>query len=402
MSLTNSVFKLLKILYREGTVAKMVYQDSPVLGLFKKVEMGGESFNIPLVYTSVNNRSATFATAWAGTDYARSLQWAITVAENFNIARVDHKTILSANSDKKSFARAIEFQVTGAIETLKRDIAHTLYKDGVGIIGQISTVGATALVFKSRAAVREIEPGTKLISSANADMSSPNANVLTVVSVDRAAGSIVYSGTDTSWAANHYVVISGDANAKFKGFDAWLPSGAGRAAALAASFFGVTRSADATRLGGVEFNAAGKTHEEALIEAEALLREVSECSPDLIIMSPADAAKLKLEITGRFTQGNIPGNGVAISYDAITLHFLNGRARIVEDGACPSGKVYMLKTDTWEIGHLGKGLVNTWEEDGVDALRTYNANSLEIRMYSYMQPYCKAPGMNLVMYNVGS
>jgi len=404
MTLIKSVFELLKYKYRDGKVENMVYGASPVLGLFKKVEVPGKSFQVGMKYSSTNNRSATFADSQSGTDYGKTLQWFITASKNYNVARVDLETILSAKNNTMGFADAVEFEVSSAIEALNRDIAHTMYKDGSGTVGVISAIntGTNVITFTSIAACRELEVGSRIEGSANADLSSPNANTLTVVAIDREAGTVTYTGTDTSWTTGYYVFQKGDANAKFKGLAAWLPSGAGRAAALAASFFGVVRSADASRLGGLTFDCTGKTIFDSLIEAETRLRTIGGDAPDLIIMSAADEAALKQEVAGKYTIGNAPGNGCAISYESITLHSMRGSVKIVVDDSLDQGTAYMLKKDTWEIGYLGDSIVNTWEQDGLKSLRMDSQDGLEIRFFSFIQPYCRAPGKNLVMTNLQS
>jgi hypothetical protein len=403
--LLEATFKLLKRMYSPEKVAELFYKDSPVLGMIQRQQIGGESWLVPLIYGGVANRSATFSDAIAGSGYRRSLQWNITSSDNFNFAEVGHRAILAAKAgDKASYAQALKYSIDGAILEMKTDISATLWKDGSGLIGQLSAASAGnptgTITFSSIQALREIGVDARLEVFSDAALTSSVGSV-TVTKVDKETGVVTYSGNGASFLANHYVTHKGDANLKFKGINAWLPYGSGRASALAASFFGIARDTDSSWLGGVTHDATGQTIEEALIMAEQKIRTIGGGpAVDLIVMSPKTLAALKLEVTGRFVMGNAPGATANISYRAVQLSSLSGNSVIVEDPFLADGVAYMLVKDTWRLGHMGSDLVNTFNEDGIDALRSPSANSLQIRFYSYMQPFCRCPGWNGVIYNL--
>jgi hypothetical protein len=284
---------------------------------------------------------------------------------------------------------------------MKRDISFSMYRSSTGVIGEVSAINDSTkvLTFKSRSALRNLEPGSRISASANADLSSPDTTILVVTKVDRETGKVTYTGTaaaGTAWAADHYVFIAGDANAKFKGLADWLPSGAGRASSLATPFFGVTRNIDAVRLGGIVYDGSSQTMAEALMMASSRLFE-EEAEPDICLMNPVDYAVLARDLQGRATASNVTGQVAHIGYQGIKVHGMVGDVTILPDADCPAGLCYMLDTSTWKIAHLGKEIVNTWNEDGIDVLRDSTANALDIRIYSYIQPYCDAPGCNAVI-----
>ena len=406
MSLNLTTYdSLLKRLYPTERVWELVYQRYPLLNLFEKARQasGGQALVVPLIYSGTNNRSADISVALAADSAIASAAFLITTSSNFNTAKVDHKTILSSQTDKMAFGRSLDRAIKGAMDALMRDIGGTMFRDGTGAFGVISSISKSGtsgtITFTSRQACRFLEPGCVMSASASADLSSPDTYFLTVTKVDRQNGIVTYSATSdagAAWAAASYVFLKGDANAKFKGLGSWLPSGTGRTAALAASFFGVTRDVDPVRLGGLAFDASASSIEGALIEAESRLSEEGGMA-DVVVMAPSDVVKLKEAVGSRYIAGNLPGANAKISYPSMVLASSQNAIEIIPDPFCPAGTAYMLQTETWRIAHLGKDLVNTWNEDGLGALRANDSNDLIIRMYSYMQPYCEAPGFNCVI-----
>lgn len=394
---------MLKKMYPQSRVQELFFKRFPLLGLLeKRLAPGpGASLAVAAIISGTNNRSADFATMLANDSSVNSVQFNITVSNNFNRALVDHKTMLSSKNNVQAFANSLDTAIDGCFRAMKRDIAHSMYRSSSGVIGEVSSINNSTkvLTFASRYSLRNIEPGTRLSASANANLSSPDTTILQVSKVDRELGTVTFTGdasAGTAWATSHYVFVAGDANAKFKGLSDWLPSGAGRAAALSAAFFGVTRDIDSLRLGGIEFDGTSMSTSDALMMASSRLYE-EESEPDVCLMNPTDYANLSRDLAGRAVCSNITGQVAHVGYEGIKVHGMVGNVTILPDPDCPPGLCYMLDTKTWKIAHLGKEIVNTWNEDGVDVLRSPNSNDLDIRIYSYMQPYCEAPGLNGVI-----
>jgi hypothetical protein len=403
--LTEATFKLLKRVYNFQKLEEMFYKDSPLLGMIQKHPLGGTSVQIPLIYGGVANRSATFSDAIAGSGHRRSLQWNITATENFNFAEVDHKAILAAKmGDKASFVQALQFTIEGAYKQMSRDISATMFKDGSGLIGTLSAASAGnptgTITFTSRQAMREVFVDSRISIFSDAALTTLVGTV-TVTKVDKTSGVATYSGDGSGFLAGHFAVAKGDANLKFKGLTAWLPYGSTRAAAVAASFFGVDRSEDPSLLAGIEYDATGDTIKEALIRGEEAIRTIGGGPAiDLIVMSPRTLAALKIELMNQYIVGNEPGSVAGISYSTVKLNFMDGNVNVLSDGDCPDGVAFMLNKDTWRLGHMGSTLVNGWDEDGLDAIRSTSSNSLRMQWYSYVAPFCSAPAYNGVIHGL--
>jgi hypothetical protein len=403
MSLNLVAFEaMLKQLYPTDKVAEIVYKKFPLLNLMQKSKISANDVTkVPLIYTGTNNRSADFTTMLANTASVASVAFLISTADNFNQATIDHKLILSSKTDKQSFARAVDQAVRGSMDVMMRDIATSFYGDGTGAIGVISVIddSGKTITFTDRHPVRALEPGCRIQGDDAAALTSLRAVTLTVTKVDREAGVITYTGDGSAWQNGDSVCIAGDATAKLKGLASWLPSGTGRAAALAASFFGVVRSTDGVRLGGIAYDASSETIEDALISAE--MRVVEEGGQvGICVMNPRQFTALKQALGSRYTMGNVPGRNATIGYSSLQLAGGGGMIDVIPDPMCPPGVAYMLDLETWKIAHLGSDIVNTWNEDGISSLRSTASNDVVIRSYSYIQPYCQAPGRNVVVFGL--
>jgi hypothetical protein len=402
----SSYAKMLKVMYPQKRVTELVYKNFPFLALAEKVQGPGpgSSLDVVMRYSALNTRSADWATSRAaaiGSGAGASpafAKFSITLAQNHAHGFIDHLTLKQSETDPQAFARAMDVQVKAMHEAMRRDIAFGLFHSSTGIVGVIDTIdtGANTIKFTKRSALRALDIGVVLVSSANADMSSPNANKVTISAIDTETGTVTYTGTDTSWANGHYVTADGDANAKFKGLADWLPSGSTRDAALAASFFGQVRSAHKTKLGGIRFDASDKSTVDALtLVAYRLVEE--EAEPTICLMNPVDYAQLCVELQSRAVHATVSGTEAKLGYTGIKIVGLPANMTIIPDPSCHESLVYMLDMSTWHIAKVGQNLVNDWNDDSNAALRISEANGLLMSIYSYMNIYSDAPGKNAVI-----
>jgi len=394
---------LLKTYFTPEAVAQLVYTGHPFLGIIKKQKMTtGSQMQIPIIYGSTANTSGTFGNAIGGTVSAPSKAFYVTTADLFNSAVIDHKLISASKGDKRSFANAVTVAVRGAIEDMANVYSKALFGDGSGALGQISTIntGTDTIVMTERSAVRQLQPGSLIVGDDAAAMTSPHAETLTVLTVDRDAGSFTYSGTDSNFANGHYIARLGSAGVGHSGLSAWLPAGSGRAAALAANFFGVVRSADGVRLGGITYDASSESIEDALVAG--LRRAADEgARPSVVIMSSTDYLKLIQALAGKYVQGNVPGQGAKISYRGISISTSTGDVDVLVDADCPAGHAFGLELSTWSLIHLEDDPIsNPWSADGLESLRSSTTNSIELRFVSYSNLACNAPGKNVHFYGL--
>ena len=195
MSLDMTSFDAaLKQHYTDDAVENLVYMDNPLLALVAKMEdFGGRNLPIPLIYGNPQNRSATFATAQAGTTTSLLTPFLLTRVKDYSIATIDNETLEASKGNANAFLEAATVEIDGAINALTRSLATKLYRDGFGWIGNVNaTVTGTTLTLLNAADIVNFEVGMVLqfAASAGADALRSSGGSVTVSAVNRSAGSM--------------------------------------------------------------------------------------------------------------------------------------------------------------------------------------------------------------------
>lgn len=392
---------LLKRLYPGNTHLDLAYENHVALGLLNKDNnFQGEAVKIPVATTRPQNRSATFAKAKGSGGGGKTSQqqfFLITTEDNYNFGFVDNKTIQVSKSNKGAIVDALQYETDMAIKALGRNLNIDIFGNGSGLIGQRASISTNTITLVNVQDVVKFEIGMTLVASPNADGSSPRSGTAEVTAVDRDSGLVTVDNAAAiiSFADNDYLFIDGDIGLKLKGFDAWLPA----TAPTATPFFNVDRSVDPTRLGGVRYDGTNLTHREALIKCAARVHREGGM-PDYVLMNTDDYAELSAELDSDIVYDKavaqyykVDKERASIAYEAIVLNTPHGKMKIMADRDCPVGVAYMLQMDTWTLHSVGD-VVSIFNTDGLPFLRASDFDGIEIRVHSYSQLACDAPGKN--------
>lgn len=387
----------LKQHYPDYKIENLVYQSNPFMALVPKHEQfAGEVMKMPLIYGNPQNRSASFSTANAQSSTSSLKAFLLTRNSDYSIAEISNEVILASEGDANAFLRAATVEIDGALSALGRSVATKLYRSGSGSIGKAATVTGTGTII-TLATVDDVvnfEVGMTLQASTVDGGGSLRAGSAVVSAVDRINGVVTLASAGiTGLAGNDFIFVAGDYDAALKGLDAWLPY-SDRATKLSSSFFGVTRSADATRLGGLVYDGTALPIEEALISAASLVgREGG--SPDYAFMNFTDWANLAKALGSKVQYNDVKaGAEGAVGFTALMVNGPRGVIKCLPDVNCPKGSVFLLQLNTWQLASLKKA-VNLFDTDGLRMLRSSSADSLQIRCFSYAQLGCSAPGYNM-------
>ena len=71
----------------------------------------------------------------------------------------------------------------------------------------------------------------------------------------------------------------------------------------------------------------------------------------------------------------------------------SGSCEVVPDKDCPDGVAYILQMDTWTLASIGE-VIQLSKFDNLRVLRQANDDGIEVRVHSYAQLGCGAPGWN--------
>ncbi len=396
MSLDMTSFaSALKVHYTSDRVENMVYKDNPFLAMVPKMEdFGGKNLPIPIIYGNPQRRSATFATAQANTSSSLLKDFTLTRAHDYSFAAIDNETLEASKGNANAFMEAATTEIDGAIHSATRSLAVALYGNGSGSIGQANaTVSGTSLQLKNAEDVTNFEVGMELVFSTADGGGSVKAGSVTVTNINRDSGLLTVDAltaiaSGAGIAANDYIFQEGDYDLKIKGLSAWVPA----AAPSATPFFGVDRSVDATRLGGIRYDGSALPIEEALISAASRAAREG-ARPDTCFMNYSQFANLEKALGSKVQYVDLKVNA-DIGFRGMQINGPRGLIKIVPDQNCQSSVAWMLQMDVWKLYSLGKA-PKILDADGLKMLRQSSADGVEVRVGYYAQLGCRAPGYNV-------
>jgi len=392
----------LKQHYTSDMVENMVYQDNPLLAMIPKYEdFGGKNLPIPLLYGNPQGRSATFSNAQTrGAASASQLaDFVLTRVKDYSIATIDNETLEASKGNKNAFMEAATTEIDGAIHVLSRSLAVGLYRDSSKYVGQVSAEPAeaatTVITLTNLEEITNFEIGMDIViwsakSGGTQRTFDGTATAALISAVDRDAGSITladaYDSSGTI-AASDYLFINGDRGLGISGLEGWLPS----SAPSATSYFGVDRSVDTTRLGGVRYDASAQPIEEGLIDAASrLAREGGK--PDYCFLNYAKYAELEKSLGSKVQYIDLSVNA-QVGFRGILINGPRGPIKVIADQNCLAGSAFMLTMKSMKLYSLGKA-VRVIDTDGLQMLRQASSDGVEVRYGFYGNVGCRAPGWN--------
>ena len=377
----------LKQHYTDEKIENMVYKDNPFLAMISKYEdFGGENLKLPVKYGLPMGRSATFADAVSNKSASQLKAFLLTRKADYAIASIANETIEASKGNANAFIEAATFEIDGAIEAATRSLAIALYGDGsgqIGVVGSLATTTASndTVTLATIQDITNFEVGMQL----NFGTATTNKEISTI---NRDTGVILLSAASGA-TATEAIYVDGDKDNKLTGLGGWLPSSA---PGSTDSFFGVNRSSDSTRLGGIRFDGSSLPIEEALIGAAArVAREGGK--PDVCFINYNNFADLEKALGSKVSYVDVKVNP-EIGFRGILVHGPRGPIKVVPDQNCPNGVAYMLQMDVWKLYSLGKA-PKILDSDGLKFLRESTADAVEARVGYYAQLGCRAPGFNV-------
>lgn len=387
----------LKQIYTNDKVENLVYKNHPLYAMMPKFErFGGVNLPVPIQYAIPAGGSAVFSTAQANKAPSRFKAFTLTRVSDYALASIQNETIDASMGDSFAFLEAATNEIDSAFLTAARSLATAIYRSGTGSIGQVanSNVGIAVLTLGSSSAadpssVVNFEVGMTLTASAT-DGGADRSGTLVIVAIDRIAGTLTMSGNLSAGIAaiaqNDFIRRQGDINAKVSGLDAWLP-----ASVTNASFFGVDRTADATRLAGISYDGSAQPIEEALLDAVNLVAREGG-STDHIFMSYQNYSNLEKALGSKVHYVDLKVSP-EVGFHGLRIIGPKNEINVIPDQNCQSSLAWALQLDTWKLYSLGKA-PKILEADGLKMLRDSNADSVETRIGYYGQMGCRAPGWN--------
>lgn len=413
----------LKELYTDDKeyMKDLVYKENPFLALVPKNEspdgFAGKYIPVPLEYGVPQGRSHTFSNAQNQQTATSLASFFVYVVSDYQLVTITNLLMEQTKSSAGAFIDAAKLQMDGGFRNITNNIAFELFGDGTGtrgFIGSTDSSGAAGGVYiitlSNAQQIVQFEVGMTLVNftKSSTTISAISSTQGTITAVNRAAGIITIltstAGPDASWAsAGKGLGVYGDVVAgtistgsslALSGLAAWLPTSAPGGSD---SFWGVNRSVDPTRLGGLRYDASSYTIEEGITNALAFANREG-ARPDICIMDFASYAALVNSLGAKVQYVQVKHDEVEVAFEGIMFQSAYGKISVLADRSCPPQTAYILTMSTWKLRSLGKvPHILTYGMEGLEGLRVGNADALEVRIGYYGNLICSAPGWNMVV-----
>lgn len=378
----------LKSLWPQKRVEQLTYKNQPFLAMVPKdTNFRGKNRVIGVQYAPTPGRSATFTTAQANKGSHKGVAFTVTRVKDYALASIDGETFEASKGDENSLVEALDNETKAAFLAMKRSLGIALYGTGTGSIGRRASISTNAITLTDIRQVVNFEVGQVIAAGPNDSSTALRTGTSVVTAVSRQTGVVSITASDiTSFADNDYLFAAGDASAKLSGLQAWLPP----TAPGATSFFGVDRSVDTTRLGGVRYDASALPPSEGLVAAANAVG-LEGGSPDVMFVHFDQYTNIEHDLGSKVQYDDLKVGEVG--FKALLINGPTGPIKVLPDVNCPYTYGFMLQLDTWKLASIDEA-PHILDLDGLKALRDYNADSIELRIGFYGQLYCDAPGWN--------
>jgi hypothetical protein len=174
-----------------------------------------------------------------------------------------------------------------------------------------------------------------------------------------------------------------------KGLDAWLPS----TAPTSTAFFGVDRSVDVSRLGGIRYSDSNPIVEKFKRAVARGWREGAKVTH--AFMNPADWSDLEIALADRVQYDRVKSSTGEFMFDTLKIATPQGVVQVVGDPDCPSDVSYLLRLSSW--GFVSRGSApRVLDADGKgELLRQSTLDGVEGRFGWFGQLGTNQPGSNI-------
>jgi len=425
-SYANSTNQLaaLKELYTDDKdyMKNIVYAKNPWLAMIPKNEspdgFAGKYIPVPLEYGNPQGRAHIFANAQNQQTASSVVSYFVYAVQDYQLVTITNLLMEQTKSNAGAFVDEASRTLDNGFRNLSNNMAFELFSGGTASRGQVSAAGVTyaaptlSFTLLNSQTVVQFEVGMTLQAAATdggaATATAGAIDAIQITSINRETGAIsgtvVQGAPQTDWAASYYLQVLGDIGSAgastvagllgLSGLAAWVPN---TDPVATDNFWGVNRSADVTRLGGLRYNATAYSIAEGLTSALAFANREG-AAPDLIILDFVSYSSLINELGAKVQYVQLEHDEVEVAFEAIHFHSAYGKIPVMADRSCPAQTAYCLTTDTWKLRTLGKAPhILTYGMEGLEGLRVGTADALEIRIAYYGNVICSAPGYNMVV-----
>ena len=405
----------LKKWYIDQNNLNILMYEGTVLGRLKRLPateiVGGEDIVVPVRIGRNPNASKNFGVAQkqAKARTGARGRWVAPIDHDFAVCRIEQKSILASEMMRGAFAQSKADEMEASIEGLRDKRSVALFAKTENSAGTISAKGTNQITMTRSTMTASLDVNDQIVFAAPGASALRSATPLTVEAVNRKTGVVTLSGNPHSTVApNDNVYREGDfGETAMQSFATFLPTSITNANK---TLFGLDRSIDPVRLGGFFYQmTATETFSTAIRKQVANIINLTGKAPNVIYCNANVEALMAIELetgangTSNNVRIDISNGGVMQTTRAgvgrVEFNTGKGIIPVVTDPFCDVEDVFILNEDTWGLYYLaskGDDFVHFYKHptSGDIIITAYDANGVEIRVNSFGQLLCKAPGCN--------
>jgi hypothetical protein len=400
---------IIKELYPHGDVPWTILKNYHMFEWLEKNEdFVGDPVRIAVQTETTQGASATFTNAQTNLQQSAYFAFYVHRVTDYSLARIDNHALAAADGNEGSLVALWEREMDSAMKTAMLATDIQCFRSGTGTRGQLASTSTNLATLNVVTDATNFGVGMT-VGASLADGGTLRAGVEIIAGVDYVNG--VLQSTSATWTTvittlgqTDFLVRDGDGannstNLVLTGAAGWIPGGT--LASPPSSLFSCTRSSNPVGLAGQTYNATTVSLEEAVIEGVARVMTQAG-SPDTIVMHPRKKGNLlkSLESKTQYTKTKGTTDG-AVGFERVFFESDAGPIEILSDTNCPYNTSWLLQKNSWELGSIGK-CPRIQDFDTLNYLRVYNADQLEVRIYSYYQLICMAPRWQMQIQNFGN
>lgn len=426
-----SSIAVLKELYVDDSsfMKDLVYAKNPSFALIPKDEssdgLAGKYIPCPIQFADPQGRSHTFTNAQGNQTPNQYSSFFVYIIQDYQLVTITNLLIEQTRSNAGSFVDEMKREMDGGIKNLSNNMAFEQFGSGTATRGMINSAGITnpsgstyQVVLSNPQQVVNFEVGMTIQTSATdggavKPTGSPSApDLLLLTSVDRSTGTlqgtIAQGAPQSDWTAGDSITVQGDippaggsgfgpigqsgSYLAASGYRAWIPT---TAPAPGATYWGVDRSTDPTRLAGLRFDASSYTIEEGVVNALGFANREG-ADPDVMVLNFNSYTALENSLGAKVQYVDIKHQEADVAFEGIRFHSAYGYLTVYADRNADPMTGLCLTMDTWKLRSLDKAPhILTYGLEGLEGLRVGNSDALEVRIGAYYNYTCNAPGWNL-------
>ena len=398
----TSYTALVKRFYPQSKITDLSVQGNPFLGqVARATKWHGSPLRVALQYEATQRRSRTFATAQSHTGTNLYKGFDVEPVKDYALATVDRMSMKIA-SGPGAIEDLIKREVDGALNSVTKNLARSMFRSNSGSIGRISLVASDVLTLSNAGDVFNFAEGQKIcLSDVDGTGSLRNSGATaTVESVDYDAGTVTLTAALTSTigagVANDYIFTEGDHAIGMSGLANWISA---TAPSASDSFWGVNRSANAAKLAGNRYDATllGSVPMEQLLHAGAMKSAKLGGSPDACYLSFSNYEKLLNSLQSQVRYVDAKSKVADVFFQAAQINGPMGPMKVFPDINCPDNRGYVLSMNSWLLRTVGEAVHIVEDDISGGSLRDASADAFSTRIASYGNLVCDAPGHNTVI-----